>query len=315
VRAQGTISGVVLEDATRRPLPGVDVIARPAGDSIGSAPVRTDSLGRFRIPTLPSGSFRLEARGPGYEVLVTPPLGRDIAEAGRIELVVRPARSGVAALVRGTVVDSGNRPIGFAQVRVGPSGERVTDDSGRFDVAVRSAGRLPITVRRIGYRPFEVTLPGAPDSALRVILQPLAGTLETVHIEADRTVASLERQGFYGRLTEHSRGANTGHFITPEEIEQRRPVRPSALLEGIPGVKILPISPKRYAAFGTNGCPMTVYLDGIRVSSLAEKTATDFDELIASPSLAGIEVYARANAPEQYRSLNGTCGVLLIWGK
>lgn len=308
--------GVVIEDATRRPLVGAEVRVRAATDSARSSEgARSDSAGRFRLAIADAGRFRLEVRKPGYEILVTPALDGDVVTAGRIELVLRPARSGVAALVRGRVVDSTGAPIGFAQVRVGPSGEQATDDSGRFDIALRVAGRLPITVRRIGYRPLEMALTSMPDSALRLVLHPLVGTLATVHIDADRTVASLERSGFYARLREGARGANTGHFIGPEEIDRRRPIRASALLEGISGIKVLPISSKRYAVYGTNGCAMTVFIDGVRASSLSARVATDIDELIAPTALAGIEVYSRANAPADYRIADGTCGVVLMWGK
>ena len=315
-RSQQTLIGLVLEDGTRRPLAGAEVRVRAAVDSSGRArDARTDSAGRFRLGITEPGRFRLEVRKPGFEVLVTPALDADVVTAGRIELSLRAAQSGVAALVRGRVVDSTGEPIGFAQVRVGPSGEQVTDDAGRFDVALRVAGRLPITVRRIGYRPLELTLAAMPDTALRLVLEPLAGTLETVHIDADRTVASLERAGFYARLRERERGANTGHFVSPEEIDRRRPIRVSALLEGIPGIKVLPISSKRYAVHGTNGCAMTVFMDGIRISSLSARVATDIDEIVAPATLAGIEVYSRANAPSDYRIADGTCGVLLMWGK
>jgi hypothetical protein len=314
--AQQTMLGVVLEDATRRPLAGAEVRVRAATDSTRPPEeARTDSAGRFRLGITDAVRFRLEVRKPGFEVLVTPALALEILTSGPIELVLRPAQSGVAALVRGRVVDSTGEPIGFAQVRVGPSGEQVTDDAGRFDVALRVPGRLAVAVRRIGYRPLELSLPAMPDTALRLVLNPLVGTLETVHIDADRTVASLDRAGFYSRLRDHERGANTGYFISPEEIDRRRPIRVSAMLEGIPGIKVLPISSKRYAVHGTNGCSMTVFMDGIRISSLSAKVATDIDEIVAPTTLAGIEVYSRANAPSDYRIADGTCGVLLMWGK
>jgi hypothetical protein len=311
---QGSVGGTVIDDATRAPLAGVEVLLRAGGDS-SAAPVRTDNGGRFRIPLAATKTFRLEARKPGYEVLTSPALDAELAAAGPVQLVLRPARNGVAGLVRGRVVDSSGAPIGFAQVRVASSGEQVTDDSGRFDVVIRTTGRVVVAVRRIGYQPYELALAGIPDSVLRLVMAPIAGTLETVHIDADRTVASLENAGFYRRLRESTRGASTGRFVTPEEIERRRPVRATALLEGMSGVKVLLINPKQYAVFGTNNCPMTVFLDGVRLSSLASKTATPFDDFIPSTSLAGMEVYARANAPVEFQALNGTCGVVVIWSK
>jgi hypothetical protein len=243
-----------------------------------------------------------------------------VTTAGPIELVLRPARGNLDGLIRGRITDSTGRAIPFALVRVGSSGERVTDDSGRFDAAVRNTGRLPIAVRRVGYRAFETILPGLPDTSITLVLAPLAGNLETVRIVEDQTVNSLELNGFYRRLREKTRGANTGHFITPEDIERRPVSRVTQLVEGLPGIQVALISPKSYAMFGTNRCPMEVYLDGGRLTDLrgtggSVRTPTEIDHLISTTAVAGIEVYTRANVPEQYRALNAMCGVVLIWTK
>jgi hypothetical protein len=38
------------------------------------------------------------------------------------------------------------------------------------------------------------------------------------------------------------------------------------------------------------------------------------DEIVSLTSIAGIEVYPRSvTAPPKYQSLNGLCGVVLIW--
>src|SRR5688500_4938641 len=90
VEAQSGITGRVIADSTRRPLADADVSIR--GGSADSSSVRTDSTGRFRLPLPVSGSFRLQVRRAGYEVLTTVALTPEMATAGPIELVLRPAR-------------------------------------------------------------------------------------------------------------------------------------------------------------------------------------------------------------------------------
>jgi hypothetical protein len=67
---------------------------------------------------------------------------------------------------------------------------------------------------------------------------------------------------------------------------------------------------------------MTIYVDGVRFYSLSEsKNQVDqnhifINDLVSANSIAGIEVYPRSvTAPPKYQSLNGTCGVILIWTK
>ena len=67
---------------------------------------------------------------------------------------------------------------------------------------------------------------------------------------------------------------------------------------------------------------MTIYVDGVRFNSLSQLKNTRGDnhifinDLVSANSIAGIEVYPRSvTAPPKYQSLNGTCGVVLIWTK
>jgi hypothetical protein len=60
---------------------------------------------------------------------------------------------------------------------------------------------------------------------------------------------------------------------------------------------------------------MTVYLDGIRIIGKLNPRAEDPVNLMVKPNeIAGAEVYPRGiGAPPQYQSLNGSCGIVLIW--
>jgi hypothetical protein len=62
---------------------------------------------------------------------------------------------------------------------------------------------------------------------------------------------------------------------------------------------------------------MTIYLDNIRLNSLAGRyanAAPDIDAVLTPTAVAGIEVYTRrTNVPAGFQMLGGTCGVVLIW--
>jgi hypothetical protein len=50
--------------------------------------------------------------------------------------------------------------------------------------------------------------------------------------------------------------------------------------------------------------------------TLGGEVPDEIDELVNPTSVAAMEVYPRAvQAPPQYQSLNGVCGVILIWTK
>jgi hypothetical protein len=68
-------------------------------------------------------------------------------------------------------------------------------------------------------------------------------------------------------------------------------------------------------------CPMTIYVDRVRLSPLAagpygrDNAPVDINSYVTLRDVAGIEVYTRTNMPAEYMLLNGTCGVVLIWTK
>ena len=221
--------------------------------------------------------------------------------------------------LRGLVSDTSSRPVHGAQVSRTRSASAVTDEMGRFELQLRGDPPHIISVRRIGYKPMELSLVVQRDTTVMVTLVPIASHLAPVHASADRTVQSLELRGFYQRLRDRTRGANTGHFLTPEDVERRNTSRVTILVDGIPGVKIFPYKPATQEAylslFGNTRCPMTVYLDGARLNALRRPIPVDVDAIINGRDIAAVEVYSRSNAPNEYRSLNGTCGVVLLWSK
>jgi hypothetical protein len=107
------------------------------------------------------------------------------------------------------------------------------------------------------------------------------------------------------------------------------------MLEGFPAVRVQrlraqpgtgrscitePNTPGCFVPAGVNSCPMAVYVDGRRMNSLFEPAygayAWQLDEIIVPAHVAGIEIYASPlRAPPEYQTLNGLCGVVLVWTK
>ena len=248
---------------------------------------------------------------------------------------VRPshAQTSANAVLRGIVSDSAGRRVSHALLSVDEVGDRVADDSGRFLVVLPKSGVVRLRTRRVGFHPTETRLVVERDTTVQIVLRPLPASLAAVVVEAEATVTSLELGGFYARVRDKERGTNTGHFIMPETIEQRRG-SVSQVVTGIPGLRVERFKPpgsntQEYVAlFGnarafsrTGLCPMTVYLDRIRLQppggalGRSDPPPVDINDAVTLREVAGIEVYSRANVPFEFAMLNGTCGVVVIWTK
>jgi hypothetical protein len=222
--------------------------------------------------------------------------------------------------VTGEVRDSAGRRIAHANVTAGKDIQVVADDSGRFRYEVPNRKAQTVNVRRIGFEPVELKLPEGGDTTLVVTLAPLPQRLQRMIVEAERTQMRLERRGFYARMADHEKGIIVGHFITPEEIEQRKPYRITQLFEGRSGIRLRRVggSGNDVTPVGLDGCNMTVYLDDVRLNSQARanNAVTDLDTMIGSNSVAGMEVYTSGvRAPQKYATNASSCGVILIWTK
>lgn len=180
-----------------------------------------------------------------------------------------------------------------------------------------------VDFRRIGFEPVTLRFDVAPDSALRIVMRRLAHTVDAVRVVAQR-IQSLELRGFYERVTDVKRGINNGFFITPEEIESRPGARVTDFLSGRAGIRVKLVQEVGKGRWGLepqglDGCRMTIYVDGVRFHMLnspgLERGNINFiNDLLSTNTVAGIEVYPRSvTAPPKYQSLNGTCGVILIW--
>ena len=234
-------------------------------------------------------------------------------------------------VIHGVIVDSTGAPVPYANVIAWGSQRRIVGGAnGQFRLPLDSSAKREIEVRRIGFHPVTVNLDSWPDSAIRVVMAAATRTLAAVTIAVERS-QSLAIRGFYERVADVERGINHGFFVTPEEIDSRKGARMTDFLEGKPAVRVKLVSvggsrtrPGRtgWEPQGIDGCQMTIYVDGVRFYSLSQlKNARGdnhifINDLVSANSIAGIEVYPRSvTAPPKYQSLNGTCGVVLIWTK
>jgi len=243
------------------------------------------------------------------------------ASTGRAQSVVR-------------VIDRDSVPIPFALVQVDGGEARAADSMGRVRVGATVGAQARLSVRRMGYAPFDGPAPRTPAGEHVVVLEPLARDLAAVRTVAPRSTP-LSRTGFYDRMDRVRNGAVVGWFVTSEELEQRKVLQISRALQGVGSVRIVRSSDGRPIVTGRSNCPMTVLLDGVRQnrvlkgSTLRAPTSLNargtqdnvdgdlsVDELVDGGSVMAIEIYpSTANAPSELIPLTGggSCGLVALW--
>ena len=313
--------------------------------------VRTDSLGRFHLAGTPGSTLTLALTAAGYRdetasVVLSRnrPVIRDFVLASENSALPEVNPSDRVLRVRATTAEG--EPIAYANLQVNGGRRYVSDDSGRFVVPITVVDRAVLLLRRIGFEPTEKVLTAMPDTTVRVTMNALARTLERQTVTIRSPFVRLDLGGFYRRMAEVENGARVGYFVTPEDLELRKPQNVTDAVEQFPGIRLAPIddgkvgtdglyhadgmmSRRKFRIEDRNGCPMTVYLDRIRIQPSmvrGEFADTEINTLISATSVAGIEVYPRAmGAPAEFPVFDikpkpgqvsiPQCGVVLIWTK
>jgi hypothetical protein len=306
-----------LVSGTGQPIPAATITLTGTGYSL-----KSDSAGRFVLSGTTGATLRLQFDATGFRrdstsiVLGRIAIDRDFTLAG-ID-VAEPDRNPSASILRGRVEDESGQPLSYANVQLNGGRRYLSDDSGRFQLSYPNPGRSTVLVRRIGFAPAEVMLDAMPDTSLRIRMTAVATVLPELRITGRAAFVSLDLNGFYRRMREVERGATVGYFFTPEDFEFRKPTLMTNMAEGIPSVKVerRSLSPLTNVITGALGCTMTVYLDGVRVVGKLGGQDDFLNQLVNPYDVAAMEVYPRpGGAPPQYQSLNGRCGVVLIWTK
>ena len=238
-------------------------------------------------------SFRAAAQEPEPEEPVTP----------------EPTALDTAQLIGQVVSAIDGRTIGGAVVSLLRSGMgAISDSSGNFRIPMTIAGIDTLEVRFVGYESGTVELYLEPDKITRVVLllSPTSVRVADLNVEIERSETPALYAGFYRR-----KARGTGQFITPEQIERRKPRYTSDMLRSVRGLAIGASRGGRAQVTVTRElipCEPVIFIDGLYVADF------DVDDILGS-DLGAIEVYlGPSQVPAQYANLApGSCGAILVW--
>ena len=245
------------------------------------------------------------------------------------------------------VVDAGGQPVPYANIAIGGSTAQVTNANGIL-VFRSNNDTLTLVTRRVGFEPYQGKIGrGVNDRIFRVTLSRSAQSLNKVVVNESMSAEPLRRNGFYDRMMEVKRGAPTGEFFTPEDLEARPMPKISDFLYSSRYAKISTTTlsymwnprgngytersgrPRRFIQ-GRGGCAMTLVVDGSVMHNMLgdmkdadgdihkafADDRTTIDELVPGLDVMAIEVYpSTANAPMSMagRVLGSACGLVAIW--
>jgi protocatechuate 3,4-dioxygenase beta subunit len=111
-----SVTGSVIDEKTRRPVPGVRVSASSSSifrDDARSRRARTDAKGKFRIPGLASRRYTVSASKAEYLPVSLPGVVASVATSANLAIALQKA-----AAVSGRVTDEAGAPVAGARVRV-----------------------------------------------------------------------------------------------------------------------------------------------------------------------------------------------------
>jgi hypothetical protein len=220
-----------------------------------------------------------------------------------------------SARLLGRVINKSGAPVGGARVTLNGTGAAtITRDNGDFLLDSLPAGTQAVTVRHLGYAPTEVAVELSSRAPARVNVQMGAYVpeLKAVETVASRQEQGLERVGW----TSRKKGAATGYFIGPDQIEARKASQFTDLLTTTPGVRVqgsmgqMMITATRTA--GRAGC-VTIYVDGSRWQQLQPG---DLDAFVRPEEVAAIEVYPGGSTmPVEFQTSGADCAAVVVWTK
>ncbi|MBA3578538.1 MAG: carboxypeptidase regulatory-like domain-containing protein [Gemmatimonadaceae bacterium] len=319
-----SVHGVVRDISGAR-VPGAEISAawtdwRVSGnsliDQVRTASVVANAVGEYRFCALPRKSsitFRATLGGSTVAVVTVPP-GRN---TGAVTLPLEPAPTLPArarpAFVQGVVRDSGGAPIPSARISVGEGPAGLSDDAGRFELAVPQAGAVSLVVRRLGYRPRTLQVAAGPSPpVLDLILEPIAAVLRDVTVAA-RPGAFEMTSGFSER-----RRRGTGAFFDRAALDRMRPQTLTDVLRSVGGIQVHTVMTRwghqttpssTRASGGAIGCSLDYYVNGHEYTP----TSLGIDRDMAPDQIEAIEVYKASEIPPQFLGRRSRCGVVVIW--
>ena len=306
-----TVTGNVVDDATRQPVADVVVVFEPLGRTLV-----TDDQGRFVLDSVPRGVYDLRLIHQDYQSLDG---DLTIDRPGEFFLGLTPigdTGAGMITGIVGVVTDQASgQPVPEVVVSVDGIGRVAnTDQDGRFSLSEMVPGRRDVVFTYLGYRQRSVSVEveAAHVVKLHVELAVDAIALDPIEVTVQRLDRNLQSVGFYQREED-----GWGDFLDREDLEYWNPVLLTSALTRFPGVTTVadPRMPSRgFLAFRRRGtsCIPTVYLDGVRIGG--GRDPAGIDDVVNPDVVAGVEVYRNtAGMPPQYWGTGSACGVVLIW--
>ncbi len=320
IQDQSILYGVVVDGTSSMPLPG--------------SHVHLTWVAQAGTPDSTLNQTAIESEDGAYIFCDVPQNTRVVAWANALGMTSRriefffeggeSAREDLSVELRqftgaisGRIIDNTTEAaIRGATVRIiGADASALTDSNGRFRILRVPIGPQEAMINHIAYGEprFFVTVSSTSSTHLVVRLDPQVIALEPISVEVTARRQWLERNGFYDRVDSH-----LGQFVTPREIDLQ-PFRSVAeVLRTVPAVNLRQVCKPHcsvlieMAGNTMPGCIPTFYLDGRRVSQLADPDGTvDLDMLAYGGNIAAVEVYRGiSETPPEFF---GRCGSIVIW--
>ena len=182
------------------------------------------------------------------------------------------------------------------------------DSAGRFSLPGLAAGRISVTIRRLGYGParLEHDLAAGAHDSLFVTLTALPQELPGVTTSADSRLR-LHLPDFY-----RHRETGTGRYYDRDQITAMRIGALSDVMRRLPGVRVSPDRNGRYLirmGRSTRNCQPDFWVDNVRAHLL------NVDDIPVT-DIEAIEVYnGPSGLPPEYNNRfgNPSCGAVVIW--
>jgi hypothetical protein len=165
------------------------------------------------------------------------------------------ARAQTGGTIAGVVRDASGAPIAEADVFALPGKARTrTDSAGKFTLTDVSAGFYHVRVRRIGFKPTEITTDitsnGHADLKFELVARPLI--LDSVVVSADGKCPTMSYMGFACR-----RQRGKGVYLTDDDLADKGAVELGEVFTDVSGFRI-EHRPTRFGlkpiAYSQRGC-------------------------------------------------------------
>lgn len=221
--------------------------------------------------------------------------------------------SGVSnATLRGRVTVKGGAPVAGAQVAVqGATPVAVTGADGAFTLSALPSGTQAVVVRKIGFAPSTVAVSLSARAPQEVSVElSEARVLAAVRV-VGKMDNGLKQVGF-----EERQRSGHGHFLGPEDIEQRKPLLFTDLLQAAAGFRVTYsgrgriVQSSRSYSGGQEGC-VNIFVDR---TPFQQMQAGDLDDTFRAADIGAVELYSSPNdAPAEFQVTGKPCATIAMW--